>query len=99
MWGSHPGARAPGRELPALRAYCAVTDATSRAKGDHKKSYVPNTRFPQPKPFTALGDAHAAKRFRSAARSQVLPGNEFTAGDSSLRQAFAAVDAVQVLER
>ncbi|KAA1259637.1 hypothetical protein LF1_21720 [Rubripirellula obstinata] len=42
MWASHPGARAPGRELPALRAYCAVTDATSPAKGDYKKSYVPN---------------------------------------------------------
>ncbi|KAA1260668.1 hypothetical protein LF1_32080 [Rubripirellula obstinata] len=57
MWGSHPGARAPGRELPALRAYCAVTDATSRAKGDYKKSYVPNTCFPGPKTFTALADA------------------------------------------
>ncbi|KAA1258487.1 hypothetical protein LF1_10070 [Rubripirellula obstinata] len=34
MWGSHPGARAPGRELPALRAYCAVTDATSRGKSN-----------------------------------------------------------------
>ncbi|KAA1262246.1 hypothetical protein LF1_48080 [Rubripirellula obstinata] len=66
MWGSHPGARAPGRELPALRAYCAVTDATSPAKSpaksDYKKSYVPNTCFPGPKPFTARGDAHAAKQ-------------------------------------
>ncbi|KAA1257675.1 hypothetical protein LF1_01630 [Rubripirellula obstinata] len=65
MWGSHPGAHAPGRGLSALRAYCAITDATSRAKGDYKKSYVPNTCFPRPKPFTARGDAQRREGFWS----------------------------------
>ncbi|KAA1258489.1 hypothetical protein LF1_10090 [Rubripirellula obstinata] len=40
MWGSHPGARAPGRELPALRAYCAVNDATSPAKSNKSMRMV-----------------------------------------------------------
>ncbi|KAA1262208.1 hypothetical protein LF1_47700 [Rubripirellula obstinata] len=65
MWGSHPGARAPGRELPALRAYCAVTDATSRAKGDYKKSHVP-------KWWRSLRYVHLSHRFASGESVGIL---------------------------
>ncbi|KAA1257737.1 hypothetical protein LF1_02260 [Rubripirellula obstinata] len=68
MWGSRPGARAPGKELPALRAYCAVSDATSRANGDHKKSYVLDLCFTGPKLFTALGIAREVEQINANCR-------------------------------
>ncbi|KAA1257736.1 hypothetical protein LF1_02250 [Rubripirellula obstinata] len=68
MWGSHPGARAPGRELPALRAYCAGTDATFRASGDHYKSYVPNPFFTRPQLFMALGIAWEVEQINANCR-------------------------------